>query len=211
MVSPPSEPRITITGSNRLVRPASDLRGPLGVAPFKDLHITSTVVKRDGSALSGGGRGWGLGVLHHTAPVEHVNHMMAQPQYLRPVHHPLMIHTLNAHTQGAAPPAATVVIVVCIAALVVIVVVGIYRIHATQQQDAQAANEEVKGGEEEAEEEEQEEEEEEEEETGAATSAESDDSEQDDDEEEEEEEEREAQAERNNRRKIEWDSSSVRY
>lgn len=52
MVLPPSEPRITITGSNRLVRPASDLRGPLGVTPFKELHITSTVMKGDG--FSGG-------------------------------------------------------------------------------------------------------------------------------------------------------------
>lgn len=48
MVLPPSEPRITITGSNRLVRPAVDLRGPLGMAPFKELHITSTVMKGDG-------------------------------------------------------------------------------------------------------------------------------------------------------------------
>uniref|UniRef100_A0AAQ4NWK1 Calsyntenin-2 n=1 Tax=Gasterosteus aculeatus aculeatus TaxID=481459 RepID=A0AAQ4NWK1_GASAC len=47
MVLPPSEPRITIAGSNRLVRPANDLRGPLGVAPFKELHITSTVMKGD--------------------------------------------------------------------------------------------------------------------------------------------------------------------
>ncbi|KAG7250704.1 hypothetical protein CRUP_029546 [Coryphaenoides rupestris] len=65
MVSPPSEPRITITGSNRLVRPASDLRGPLGVAPFKDLHITSTVVKRDGSALSGAYRPGVTEVMHN--------------------------------------------------------------------------------------------------------------------------------------------------
>lgn len=54
MVLPPSEPKITITGSNRLVRPAGDLRGPLGVAPFKELHITSTVMKGDGL----GGREW---------------------------------------------------------------------------------------------------------------------------------------------------------
>uniref|UniRef100_A0A7N6BMX0 Calsyntenin-2 n=1 Tax=Anabas testudineus TaxID=64144 RepID=A0A7N6BMX0_ANATE len=47
MVLPPSELRITIAGSNRLVRPASDLRGPPGVAPFKELHITSTVMKGD--------------------------------------------------------------------------------------------------------------------------------------------------------------------
>uniref|UniRef100_A0A3Q3L8I0 Calsyntenin 2a n=1 Tax=Mastacembelus armatus TaxID=205130 RepID=A0A3Q3L8I0_9TELE len=50
MVLPPSEPRITIAGSNRLVRPAGDLRGPLGVAPFKELHITSTVMKGDSFA-----------------------------------------------------------------------------------------------------------------------------------------------------------------
>lgn len=47
MVLPPSEPRITIAGSNRIVRPGADLRGPPGVAPFKDLHITSTVMKGD--------------------------------------------------------------------------------------------------------------------------------------------------------------------
>ncbi|KAA8587674.1 hypothetical protein FQN60_016536 [Etheostoma spectabile] len=231
MVLPPSEPRITITGSNRLVRPASDLRGPLGVAPFKELHITSTVMKADSiggsrrpgvmevmhnldycdvlvigeelnperesleihhSALLGKHldatnstsgisiygvdsmahyeqalrqvryRNWRpatlserrlrltcselngrytsnelnleVSVLHHSAPVEHVNHMAVQPQYMRPVHHPLMMHTLNTHMSEAAPPAATVVIVVCIAALVVIVVIGVYRIHATHQE-----------------------------------------------------------------------------
>ena len=48
MVLQPSEPRISITGSNRLVRPAGDLWAPLGVAPFKELHITSTVMKGDG-------------------------------------------------------------------------------------------------------------------------------------------------------------------
>lgn len=41
-----------------------------------------------------------LSALHHSAPVEHVNHMVAQPQYMRPVHHPLMIHTLNSHMSG---------------------------------------------------------------------------------------------------------------
>lgn len=51
MVLQPSEPRITITGSNRLVKPAGDLRAPLGVAPFKELHITSTVMKGDSFSL----------------------------------------------------------------------------------------------------------------------------------------------------------------
>lgn len=41
-----------------------------------------------------------VSVLHHSAPVEHVNHMAAQPQYMRPVHHPLMIHSLNSHMPG---------------------------------------------------------------------------------------------------------------
>lgn len=38
-----------------------------------------------------------VSVLHHSAPVDHVNHMAANPQYMRPVHHPLMIHTFNSH------------------------------------------------------------------------------------------------------------------
>lgn len=41
-----------------------------------------------------------VSVLHHSAPVDHVNHMAANPQYMRPVHHPLMIHTFNSHMSG---------------------------------------------------------------------------------------------------------------
>ncbi|XP_057713272.1 calsyntenin-2 [Corythoichthys intestinalis] len=246
MVQPPSEPRITITGSDRLVRPAADLRAPLGVAPFKELSITSTVMKGDGfsrsrrpgvmevmhnldycdilvigdelnpereslnihhSALLGKHldatnsttgisiygvdsmahyeqalrqvryRNWRpatltdrrfrltcselngrytsnefileVSVLHHAKPVEHVNHVAAQPQYLKAVHHPLMIHTSNSHISGPAPPAATVVIVVCIAALVVIVVIGVYRIHATHQEGSREEEDDGKEPEEE--------------------------------------------------------------
>uniref|UniRef100_A0A8C1J8Y7 Calsyntenin-2 n=1 Tax=Cyprinus carpio TaxID=7962 RepID=A0A8C1J8Y7_CYPCA len=65
--------------------------------------------------------------------VEHVNHMAIQSQYMRPVHHPLVVHTVNSDHISGTPPAATVVIVMCIAALVVIVVLGIYRIHTTHQ------------------------------------------------------------------------------
>ncbi|XP_077963404.1 calsyntenin-2 [Gasterosteus aculeatus] len=43
MVLQPSEPRITITGAERLNRPASDFRAPAGAALFKDLHIVSAV------------------------------------------------------------------------------------------------------------------------------------------------------------------------
>ncbi|KAM8838502.1 calsyntenin-2 [Synchiropus picturatus] len=330
LVLPPSEPRITIAGSNRLVRPASDLRSPMGVAPFKELHITSTVMKGDAyggarrpgvmelmhnldycdvlvigdeldpereslevhhSALLGkhldatnstsgisiygvdsmshyeqtlrqiryrntrpaslrdrrfrltcselNGRytsnefNLEVSVLHHSPPVEHVNHMAAaQPQYMRPVHHPLMIHTLNTHMSGPPPPAATVVIVVCIAALVVIVVIGVYRIHATHQETSREEEDGVKEPEaewdnsaltitvnpmetigggcavdeevKEDEREEEEEEEEEEEQLGSVTSIESDSS----DDEEEEEDESEAHDMKERKSKLEWDNST---
>uniref|UniRef100_A0AAQ4R2R3 Calsyntenin-2 n=1 Tax=Gasterosteus aculeatus aculeatus TaxID=481459 RepID=A0AAQ4R2R3_GASAC len=240
MVLPPSEPRITIAGSNRLVRPANDLRGPLGVAPFKELHITSTVMKGDGfentcyvmhnldycdvlvigeelnperesleihhSALLGkhldatnstsGISIYGVDCMaHYEQALRQVRYRNWRPAALNerkfrltcselngrytsngfnlevglmhlnchistfisasfgvqqlpvPVHHPLMIHTLNSH-MSAAPPAATVVIVVCIAALVVIVVIGVYRIHATHQEGSREDEEEVKDTEE---------------------------------------------------------------
>uniref|UniRef100_A0A672IYP4 Calsyntenin-2 n=1 Tax=Salarias fasciatus TaxID=181472 RepID=A0A672IYP4_SALFA len=307
MVLQPSEPQITITGSNRLVRPAGDLRGPLGVAPFKELYITSTVMKGDGfggrvmelmhnldycdvlvigdelnperesleihhSALLGKHldtntsvcvlqgvdsmahyeqalrqvryRNWRpaalserrfrltcselngrytsnefnleVSVLHHSAPVEHVNHMAAQPQYMRPVHHPLMIHTINSHMSAGAPPAATVVIVVCIAALVVIVVIGVYRIHATHQEGSREDEDEVKEPEAEWDNSAltitvnpMEEEEEDEELVGGGTSAESDNS--DEEEREDDSGGRKDVEERKQKGKLEWDSSSMAY
>lgn len=50
MVLQPSEPRITITGVERLSWPASDLREPGGIALFQDLHIISTVTRADATA-----------------------------------------------------------------------------------------------------------------------------------------------------------------
>ncbi|XP_034038356.1 calsyntenin-2-like [Thalassophryne amazonica] len=319
MVLPPSEPQITITGSNRLIRPAGDLWSPLGVAPFKELHITSTVIKGDGgshrpgvmelmhnldycdvlvigdelnpeteslalhhnallgkhldatnstSGISIYGvdsmahyeqalrqlryRNWRpatlrdrkfrltcselngryisnefhleVTVLHHSPPVEHVNHMTAQSQYMRPVHHPLMIHTLNSH-MSAAPPAATAMIVVCIAALVVVVVIGVYKIHATYQEGSTEEENGVKDPEvdwdnsaltiivnpmenitapqalnEEIKEEEREEEEEEQ--MGEISSTVSNNS---------DEEEGGEGKERKQERRLEWDSSSITY
>uniref|UniRef100_A0AAZ1Y1G5 Calsyntenin-2 n=1 Tax=Oreochromis aureus TaxID=47969 RepID=A0AAZ1Y1G5_OREAU len=315
MVLPPSEPRITIAGSNRLVRPASDLRGPLGVAPFKELHITSTVMKGDGfarrpgvmevmhnldycdvlvigeelnpdresleihhSALLGkhldatnstsGISIYGVdSMAHYEQALRQVRYRNWRPAnlserrfrltcselngrytsndvsvlffwfvcfifqcfpYMRPIHHPLMMHSLNSHMSGSAPPAATVVIVVCIAALVVIVVIGVYRIHATHQEGSREDEDEVKDAEEEwdnsaltitvnpmealgdevrQEEHEEEEEEEEEELVGGVTSAESENS----DEEEDDDEGREAAKERKQKGKLGWDSSSITY
>lgn len=50
MVLQPSEPRITITGVERLNRPASNLRASGGVALFQELHIISTVTRADATA-----------------------------------------------------------------------------------------------------------------------------------------------------------------
>lgn len=54
MVLQPSEPRITITGVERLNRPASDLRTPGALALFQDLHIISTVTRADATAHNTG-------------------------------------------------------------------------------------------------------------------------------------------------------------
>uniref|UniRef100_A0A665VYV5 Calsyntenin-2 n=1 Tax=Echeneis naucrates TaxID=173247 RepID=A0A665VYV5_ECHNA len=220
MVLQPSEPRITITGVERLSRPAADLRASGGVDLFQDLHIISTVTRADEiihnldycdvlvlgeelrpgqeslqlqpSALLGkhldstnstsgvdsmanyeqvvrqvryynwqpepllerrfrltcselNGRytsnefNLEVSVLHSSEAGEHVNHMIAPPQYMQMVHHPSMIHGLYPSHNSGVPSAATVVIVMCIAALVVVVVLGIYRIHLTHQQEVKMA------------------------------------------------------------------------
>lgn len=76
-----------------------------------------------------------VSILHSSVAAEHVNHMVAPPQYMQVEHHPSMIHGLYPSHNSGVPSAATVVIVTCIAALVVVVVVGIYRIHLTHQQE----------------------------------------------------------------------------
>uniref|UniRef100_A0A8C5C0F9 Calsyntenin-2 n=1 Tax=Gadus morhua TaxID=8049 RepID=A0A8C5C0F9_GADMO len=73
-----------------------------------------------------------IGVLHDSEAGEHVNYMVAPPQYMQMVHRPSSLQ----HSLYPVPSAATVVIVMCIAALVVVVVLGIYRIHLTHQQEA---------------------------------------------------------------------------
>uniref|UniRef100_H3D9Z3 Calsyntenin-2 n=1 Tax=Tetraodon nigroviridis TaxID=99883 RepID=H3D9Z3_TETNG len=50
MVLQPSEPRITISGADRLIRPESDFRASDGIALFQDLHIVSTVTRADAAA-----------------------------------------------------------------------------------------------------------------------------------------------------------------
>lgn len=45
MVLQPSEPRITISGAERLTRSESDFGATGGIALFHDLHIVSTVTR----------------------------------------------------------------------------------------------------------------------------------------------------------------------
>ncbi|XP_048845309.1 calsyntenin-2-like [Brienomyrus brachyistius] len=47
IVLPPAKPRITISGTGRLIAPVNDLQGPAGLPLFPDLHITSTVMPGD--------------------------------------------------------------------------------------------------------------------------------------------------------------------
>ncbi|XP_041732740.1 calsyntenin-2-like [Coregonus clupeaformis] len=81
-----------------------------------------------------------ISVLHKSEAGEHVNHMVAPPQYMQVVHHPAMVHSLYPTRSSGVPSAATVVIVICIAALVVVVVLGIYHIHLTHQQEGRSSD-----------------------------------------------------------------------
>lgn len=49
MVLVPSEPQISITGTEHVTIPAAELRAPLGVALFKEIHIISTVTRSNGT------------------------------------------------------------------------------------------------------------------------------------------------------------------
>ncbi|KAK0141973.1 Calsyntenin-2 [Merluccius polli] len=94
-----------------------------------------------------------VSVLHDSEARDHVNYMVAPPQYMQMVHQPSSpVHNLYPGHSSVemcftpmhciiysiigVPSAATVVIVMCIAALVAVVVLGIYRIHLTHQQEA---------------------------------------------------------------------------
>lgn len=67
MVLQPSEPRITISGADRLLRPESDFAAPDGMALFQDLHIVSTVTRADTAAAADSASASGAA---HTRPPE---------------------------------------------------------------------------------------------------------------------------------------------
>ncbi|GCB59773.1 hypothetical protein scyTo_0012587 [Scyliorhinus torazame] len=171
-----------------------------------------------------------VNVIHTANPVEHPNHVLAQPEFVRPVQHAsvdLSGHNLaSPHSSSVVPSAATVVIVVCVSFLVFMIILGVFRIRAAHQrtmrdQENGKENEmdwddsaltitvnpmETYEDQHSSEEEEEEEEEESEEgdEEDDITSAESESS-------EEEEGEQEDQQNVNRQQQLEWDDSTLTY
>ncbi|XP_061456639.1 calsyntenin-1 isoform X2 [Rhineura floridana] len=174
-----------------------------------------------------------VNVIHTANPMDHANHIAAEPQFVQPVHHSfvdLSGHNLaNPHPGfSVVPSTATVVIVVCVSFLVFMIILGVFRIRAAHQrtmrdQDSGKENEmdwddsaltitvnpmetyEDQHSSEEEEEEEEEEESEDGEEEDDITSAESESSE------EEEGEQEEDQQNVNRQQQLEWDDSTLTY
>ncbi|XP_029434628.1 calsyntenin-1 isoform X3 [Rhinatrema bivittatum] len=172
-----------------------------------------------------------VNVIHNASPADHPSHIVAQPQFVHPMHRAfvdLSGHNLaNPQPSTVVPSAATIVIVVCVSFLVFMIILGVFRIRAAHQrtlrdQDSSKENEmdwddsaltitvnpmetyeDQHSSEEEGEEEEEESEEGEEDDD--ITSAESESSE------EEEGEQEEDQQNVNRQQQLEWDDSTLSY
>uniref|UniRef100_A0A669QWT6 Calsyntenin-1 n=1 Tax=Phasianus colchicus TaxID=9054 RepID=A0A669QWT6_PHACC len=161
-----------------------------------------------------------VNVIHTANPIEHANHIAAQPQFV----HPVLRNSFSV--VAVVPSTATVVIVVCVSFLVFMIILGVFRIRAAHQrtmrdQDTGKENEmdwddsaltitvnPMETYEDQHSSEEEEEEEEEESEDGEEddiTSAESESSE------EEEGEQEEDQQNVNRQQQLEWDDSTLSY
>ncbi|NWS51103.1 CSTN2 protein, partial [Chunga burmeisteri] len=70
--------------------------------------------------------------------MDHVNHMIVQPQFLQSVHHPE--GSISAVHNSVVPSVATIVIITCVSILIFIITLGVYRIR-TAHQHSSADNE----------------------------------------------------------------------
>ncbi|NXM46746.1 CSTN2 protein, partial [Gymnorhina tibicen] len=63
--------------------------------------------------------------------MDHVNHMIVQPQFLQSVQHPE--GSVSAVHNSVVPSVATIVIIICVSILVFVITLGVYRIRTAQQ------------------------------------------------------------------------------
>uniref|UniRef100_A0A8C3GWI7 Calsyntenin-2 n=1 Tax=Corvus moneduloides TaxID=1196302 RepID=A0A8C3GWI7_CORMO len=63
--------------------------------------------------------------------MDHVNHMIVQPQFLQSVQHPE--GSVSAVHNSVVPSVATIVIVICVSILVFVITLGVYRIRTAHQ------------------------------------------------------------------------------
>ncbi|KAM4694904.1 calsyntenin-2 [Discoglossus pictus] len=76
-----------------------------------------------------------VNILHNSNFMEHVNHIVVQPQIMSSVQHPNT--ELSGHESRISPGATTIISVACVSILVIIIVLGILRLRAVHQQGFQ--------------------------------------------------------------------------
>ncbi|XP_066049923.1 calsyntenin-2 [Chamaea fasciata] len=62
--------------------------------------------------------------------MEHVNHMIVQPQFLQSVQHPE--GSVSAVHSSVVPSAATIVIIICVSVLVLVITLGVFRLRTAR-------------------------------------------------------------------------------
>ncbi|XP_053567577.1 calsyntenin-2 [Bombina bombina] len=74
-----------------------------------------------------------VNILHNSNFMEHVNHIVVQPQFIPSVQH--VSPEMTGHETRVSPGATAIVLVACVSILVIIIVLGIFRLRTVHQQD----------------------------------------------------------------------------